>query len=275
MMLFLAFRKEKDLLSKNGNSYVVKLNNPDVLLHIENENKARFEPWGDMVDNVLMNADFAPRTDQFAQQENDNVEEEVVNDNEYESEQAEGLNTEASSSAGRTPARIDSMSDDNINELIRSLNEKQRFLFEIVNKWARRHVKNLSAEKVIENLSLYLFITGGAGTGKSHLIKTITASVSKTLCYGSSCIEKPNVLLLAPTGVAAVNINGTTIHPGLGISAESCGLTLHKLVDKRRCKLRHELSDVKAIIIDEISMVSNKLLLYVHQRLIEIFWMCF
>lgn len=274
MMLFLAFRKEKDLLSKNGNSYVVKLNNPDVL-HIENENKARFEPWGDMVDNVLMNADFAPRTDQFAQQENDNVEEEVVNDNEYESEQAEGFNTEASSSAGRTPARIDSMSDDNINELIRSLNEKQRFLFEIVNKWARRHVKNLSAEKVIENLPLHLFITGGAGTCKSHLIKTITASVSKTLCYGSSCIEKPNVLLLAPTGVAAVNINGTTIHPGLGISAESCGLTLHKLVDKRRCKLRHELSDVKAIIIDEISMVSNKLLLYVHQRLIEIFWMCF
>ena len=150
------------------------------------------------------------------------------------------------------------------------MNEKQRILFELVNRWARRYVKNLSAEQVIENPPLYLFITGGAGTGKSHLIKTITASVSKTLCYGNSCIEKPNLLLLAPTGVAAVNINGTTIHSALGISIESRGLTLQKLSDTRRCKLRQDLSDVKALIIDEVSMVSNKLLLYVHQRLIEI-----
>jgi len=35
--------------------------------------------------------------------------------------------------------------------------------------------------------------------------------------------------------------------------------------------LRQEFSEVKAIIIDEISVVSNKLLLYIHQRLIQIF----
>ncbi|XP_057292445.1 uncharacterized protein LOC130621150 [Hydractinia symbiolongicarpus] len=270
LMLFYPFRKESDLLSEVGNSYVVKLNDPEVL-SIVNENKARFEPWGDMVNNVLMNADFSPRTDQFAQQENDNVEENVVRDNEYQGEQAQGLNAAASSNAGHTSTQINLMSDDSINELIRSLNEKQRFLFDVINRWARRHVKNLSAEEVTENPPLHLFVTGGAGTGKSHLIKTISASVSKTLCYRSSCIEKPNLLLLAPTGVAAVNINGTTIHSALGISVESRGLTLHKLPDKKRCKLRQELSDVKGIIIDEISMVSNKLLLYVHQRLIEIF----
>jgi len=218
-----------------------------------------------------MNADFAPRTDEFAQQENDNVEEEMVDDNEYEGEQAEVLNTNVPSSVGYTPTRINFMSDDSINELIRSLNEKQRFLFELIHQWARKLVKNLSAEQVIANPLLYLFITGGAGTGKSHLIKTITASVSKALCYGSSCIEKPNMLLLAPTEVATVNIDGTTIHSALGIFVESRGLTLHKLSDKRRCKLRQELSNVKAIIIDEILMVSNKLLLYVHQKLIEIF----
>ena len=209
MMLCFPFRKESDLLSKIGNSYVVKLNNPEVL-RIVNENKTAFEPWGNMVDNVLMNAEFAPRTDQFAQQENDNVEEEIIVDTEYEREQAQDLNTESQANVGHTPTRILLMSDDNINKLICSLNEKQRFVFDIIIKWARRHVKNLSAEHVIKNPPLYLFVTGGAGTGKSHLIKTITAAVSKTLAYGSTCMEKLNLLLLAPTRVAAVNINATT-----------------------------------------------------------------
>ena len=36
-------------------------------------------------------------------------------------------------------------------------------------------------------------------------------------------------------------------------------------------KLRNTLSELKAVIIDEVSMVSNLLLFYVHERLIEIF----
>jgi len=156
------------------------------------------------------------------------------------------------------------MTDDEINILIQSLNEKQRCVFEIVNQWSRRLIKNLSAEQIIENPPLNLFVTGGAGTGKSHLIKTIFAAASKTLSYGSSHIEKPNILLLAPTGVAAVNINGTTIHSALGIPIDTKGLTLNKLPDKKRCNLREQVSNVKAIIIDEVLMVSSKLLLYVH-----------
>ena len=173
--------------------------------------------------------------------------------------------------ANPTPSRIDLMPDIDINNLIRSLNEKQRRVFDMITQWSRRYVKNLSAEQIVDNPPLNLFITGGAGTGKSHLIKTLSASISKTLSYGSSSIEKPNVLLLAPTGVAAVNINGTTIHSALGIPVEARGLTIPKLSDKSRCSLRIKLSDVKAIIINEISMVSNTLLLYIHQRLIEIF----
>ena len=59
-----------------------------------------------------------------------------------------------------------------------------------------------------------------AGIGKSHLIKTISPSVSKLLLYKDGGTEKPIILLLAPTGVAAVNINGTTIHSGLGIGID-------------------------------------------------------
>ena len=74
--------------------------------------------------------------------------------------------------------------------------------------------------------------------------------------------------MLAPTGVAAVNVDGSTIHSALGISVDfSSAKCVSKLSDKRRCFLREKLSELKVIITDEISMVSNKLLLYIHQRL--------
>ena len=89
------------------------------------------------------------------------------------------------------------------------------------------------------------------------------------LCAKES--EKPKVLLLAPTGVAAINIEGTTIHSGLGIPIGHHGKNVPRLGDKMRSKLRNKLSEVGVIIIDEKSMVSNLLLLYIHQRLTEVF----
>ena len=47
--------------------------------------------------------------------------------------------------------------------------------------------------------------------------------------------------------------------------------TIPKLNDKNKSKLRNILSSTKVILIDEISMVSNYLLLHIHQRLNEIF----
>ena len=48
----------------------------------------------------------------------------------------------------------------------------------------------------------------GAEVGKSHLIKIIYMSLSKVLIYKGSELYKPRNLLLAPTGVAAINTNG-------------------------------------------------------------------
>ena len=74
--------------------------------------------------------------------------------------------------------------------------------------------------------------------------------------------------MLAPTGVAAINIDGTTIHSGLNIP---CHGKLFPLNDKNRALLRNKYSEVQLIIIDEISMVPSKLLFQVHQRLLDIF----
>ena len=93
-------------------------------------------------------------------------------------------------------------------------------------------------------------------------------SLSKALIYKGVELEKPRILLLAPTGVAAIDINGTTIHSGLGINV---GGKLYPLSQQHRAALRNILSKVRLTIIDEISMVQSALFFQVNQRLTEIF----
>jgi hypothetical protein len=76
------------------------------------------------------------------------------------------------------------------------------------------------------------------------------------------------VLLLAPTGVAAFNIKGMTIHAALflPVKTNSCApLTVEKLNT-----LKSRLENVQLVIIDEISMVGPNILLAIHKRLSEI-----
>ena len=128
LMLFYPFRKESELCEIDG-TYTSKLNLPEVL-HIVNRNKEIFEPWGDQVELSLRQFTFRPRTDNFAEQENDDVEDEIMhNDDENELEDpVVDFEVEAQPNQrtqGIAPGIV-IMSDDEINELIRSLNHKQR-----------------------------------------------------------------------------------------------------------------------------------------------------
>ena len=71
-----------------------------------------------------------------------------------------------------------------------------------------------------------VIVQGKAGTGKSTLIHTITSMLNEA--YGES-----SFLLLAPTGVAASNINGSTIHSKLLIKQDS----LYKITQTTVAKL--------------------------------------
>ena len=88
--------------------------------------------------------------------------------------------------------------------------------------------------------SFHKFISCGAGVGKSYLMKTIFLSLNKVLGYKEGDADKPIILLLAPSGVAAININGTMIHSGLGINV---GSKLYPLNDQQRAVLRNKLSN--------------------------------
>uniref|UniRef100_A0A1X7VA64 ATP-dependent DNA helicase n=1 Tax=Amphimedon queenslandica TaxID=400682 RepID=A0A1X7VA64_AMPQE len=60
-----------------------------------------------------------------------------------------------------------------------------------------------------------MFIAGGAGTGKSHVISVIKKHLERAhIGPGNACIS------MAPTGVAAFNSGGLTIHWALNLPVE-------------------------------------------------------
>ena len=113
--------------------------------------------------------------------------------------------------------------DDEYRATVRSLNVKQRYAFEIILKWCRDKIKNLASLQPIAVDPICLFISGGAGAGKSHLIKSVYQTVNKTFKHGPLNPDVPVVLLLAPTGVAAVNIGSAVINLALGIPKDVLG----------------------------------------------------
>jgi len=96
--------------------------------------------------------------------------------------------------------------------------------------------------------AVHFFITGPGGTGKSFLIKSL-----ETWCHRSK--QKP--LLLAPTGIAANNISGKTIHSAL--STFSDGSIYRSSIFSGDSSRADELRTIKVLIIDEISMVDAQL----------------
>ena len=239
-----------------------------VIKNIVNENKQKFEPFAELVGTTITDyrTDLTRNTDAFTQQGNDEsamIEPEIDDPGENEALLFQELGQLSIDRSTLIP-------DSEINYKIRSLNTNQREIFEVINKWARDYVKHSSCLLHKSISPLHLFITGSEGCGKYHLIKTVyNLLLSKTLTSKSS--DKPRVLLLAQTGVAAVDIDGMTIHSGLGIPISHHGMNIPRLSDKMCSQLKNKLSGVSVVIIDEISMVSNILLLYIHQRLVQVF----
>lgn len=95
----------------------------------------------------------------------------------------------------------------------------------------------------LENTREHLFVTGKAGTGKSTLLQLFRNSTRK------------KVIVLAPTGVAALNVRGQTIHSFFGFPP--------RLMPPSEIKKRRNASlfrSMEVLIIDEISMVRADML---------------
>lgn len=99
--------------------------------------------------------------------------------------------------------------------------------------------QQMLAYELIAHTNSSFFLTGRAGTGKTTFLRNVQSKVNK------------NFIILAPTGVAAIQAGGDTIHSFFGLPLEVCVPgTCGKLNDARLETLKH--ADV--IIIDEVSM---------------------
>lgn len=102
------------------------------------------------------------------------------------------------------------------------------------------------ALKILTETHENLFLTGEAGTGKSTLLKYFRHTTSK------------NIVVLAPTGVAALNVEGQTIHSFCAFGPDIHLQKVKKIAPfSPKYKLLQKLN---TIVIDEISMVRADLL---------------
>lgn len=101
-----------------------------------------------------------------------------------------------------------------------------------------------AAYERIENTRDNLLITGRAGTGKSTLLNYLVANTSK------------NAVVCAPTGVAAINVGGQTIHSLLQLKSVT---TAEENLPQTK-ELRKLLQSIDVLVIDEISMVPATLM---------------
>ncbi len=106
-----------------------------------------------------------------------------------------------------------------------------------------------------------VFLTGGAGVGKSYMTNEIIDAYRK---------ESRQVVALGSTGVSAVNIGGFTVHSFFvfGIAGNFDELKIgDKRAKKRLSDLKKILKATELIVIDEISMISTNLLDMISYRL--------
>ncbi|XP_072046834.1 uncharacterized protein [Amphiura filiformis] len=155
------------------------------------------------------------------------------------------------------------ITEEQAESMMRQLNDKQRQLFNYVSKWCDEKTRDRNVPP------FHIFLTGGAGTGKSHVIKCVSYYAQKAFASITESVDESTVLLLAHLGTAAFNIFGQTICTGLKILPKS-QKDYKPLAEQTLNTLRAKYHHLQLVIIDEISMVSTTQLSYIHGRLQQI-----
>ena len=141
---------------------------------------------------------------------------------------------------------------------------------ENVEHYYQHKTKNCSCGKFEP---LRLFVSGFGGSGKSHLIRILMAyqfirsEVKKEPCH---------FLLGAPTGIASHNIAGMTLHSmwnlpvNHGNSKRNSNEEYRKLRSGQINRMRANYKHACGLIVDEVSMISNRMLMAINLRMNEV-----
>ena len=164
---------------------------------------------------------------------------------------------------------VNHLSDQLGLERVTMLGVNQRRTFDTMQSHLVHQKQHETSECQFDDLKpLQMFISGVGGTGKSFLIEAIKLLVGKIWLS-----KELTVAVAVPTGLAAFSVSSLTIHRLFQLPIEHEGKTAKywSLSKASQKVMKSKLRSVKLIIVDEISMVSNLTLTYMHLRLEELF----
>ncbi|KAL5272240.1 hypothetical protein ACHWQZ_G000453 [Mnemiopsis leidyi] len=172
--------------------------------------------------------------------------------------------------ASNDKSEIRSVGD--LNDFVETLNEDQKRVYDKVTNHVEHMLMHRDDQCDGEGCSrpLFLYISGFGGTGKSYLIKALQGYLWVQKCIKGKLSD---IALTAPTGLAATNIGGLTLHSLFNLPVEH-GQKLPKYSALKQHSLqqtRNVMKKLSLVVIDEISMVSAQMLMSVNLRMQEIF----
>eukprot|EP00981_Chlorochromonas_danica_P000606 scaffold139_cov260-Ochromonas_danica.AAC.3 len=137
--------------------------------------------------------------------------------------------------------RLPTMSDDNLSEM----EDEEEILLDDLNE-----EQQAGAMKILSGRNV--FVSGSAGTGKTFLLRYAIQELVKV--HGEDAVA-----VTAPTGIAAVNVGGQTVHSfaGIGLGEGSTNFLMRKVLKNKSIIERWQ--RCKVLIIDEISMLDRRL----------------
>ena len=202
---------------------------------------------------------------------------------EHDAEEGDNEHEECVKLVGEAEAAmhdVQDMEDNASNHLdleqrIEMLNEDQKHVFgKIVEQLNHQHEHDTGKCKCEKLKPLQMFVSGVGGTGKSFLIETIRSQVKQI--WKDDFANDATCAVATSTGLATYNVGGVTCHRLFQLPIEHEGKTAgywHLSNDAQKI-----MRALKLIIIDEVLMLSNLNLAYIHLRLQEIFggteWFC-
>ena len=252
LILFLPFRNEmEDIHNQDVKSLLKKKGD------IVEEKRKRFEKYkvmSDLISNIQK--EEARNVESEDEDDLESKEEETTSP-----EQIEEFNSWAKQQAKKDLSKLKDFvnicSIDELRSNISSLNYQQRRLFDDV-------LERMVSDDINEK-TFYLFITGNAGTGKSHLVQILSEAIKSVKLKSGVDLKKPSILITAPTANAAFIIGGRTIDSVLGFSPSDQKRYV-QTNPGRLSQMKFQYEDVEVIFIDEISMVGSAKLSKIHFR---------
>ena len=208
LMLYYPWRNEAELLGTDESYASNRMHHELHVQEIVEFNRSAFEPNADAVTEVLeylrnKQGNITHSFDPINDQENSDLQSQIPDGTLDEESFHEQLPTDlgpTSDSSQHAPQAISAyiqpneISDDALRLNVRSLNTKQRCAYNIALSWCRTTMKNMNCLEQELVKPIDLFITGGAGAGKSQLIKAIYHTAVKTFRYRNVNPDRPIVL---------------------------------------------------------------------------------